>query len=191
MRRIIRSRPSPTMLVAVLALVAALAGTAVAGPTATTSVSKKKVKKIAKKQAIKQINELAPELSVANADTVGGQQPSAFAPSAPEPFRRVGAPGQPQFQNNWDNLGGGTSTAAFYKDPWDVVHLKGFLDTGTGSDGRTAFTLPPGYRPSELLVMFNGCGVFTITPNGPVTPDCEDVSGQYSIPMDGLTFRVP
>jgi hypothetical protein len=61
--------PSPAILVAVLALVAALAGTAIAGPTATVSVSKKKVKKIAKKQAIKQINKLAPGLSVASAET--------------------------------------------------------------------------------------------------------------------------
>jgi hypothetical protein len=66
--RIRSSRPSPAIIVAVLALVAALAGTAVAGPNASTSaVSKKKVKKIAKKQAVKQINELAPGLSVANA----------------------------------------------------------------------------------------------------------------------------
>ena len=64
------SRPSPAIVVAVLALVAALAGTALAGPNATTSaISKKKAKKIAKKQAINQINELAPGLSVAKAES--------------------------------------------------------------------------------------------------------------------------
>jgi hypothetical protein len=61
-----------------LALVAAVAGTAVAGGTATTSVSKKKVKKIANKQITKR----AGGLSVAkaktadkaeNADTVDGR----------------------------------------------------------------------------------------------------------------------
>jgi uncharacterized lipoprotein NlpE involved in copper resistance len=73
-----------------LALVAALAGTAVAGPDATTSaINKKKVKKI----ATKQIKNLAPSLSVAhavsadtatnadhatNADALGGKDPSAF-----------------------------------------------------------------------------------------------------------------
>jgi hypothetical protein len=58
--------PSPAILVAVLALVAALAGTAVAGPDASTSaITKKKVTKI----ATKQINKLAPGLSVASADT--------------------------------------------------------------------------------------------------------------------------
>jgi hypothetical protein len=57
MTRLKRSRPSPALVVAVLALVAALAGTAVAAdPVATTSISKKKTKKIAKNQAIKQID---------------------------------------------------------------------------------------------------------------------------------------
>ncbi len=56
MSRINLARPSPAVIVAVLALVAALGGTAVAGSgnDATTSVSKKKTKNIAKKQAKKQ-----------------------------------------------------------------------------------------------------------------------------------------
>jgi hypothetical protein len=47
------TRPSPAIIVAIVALVAALAGTAVAGPGADTSakkVTKAKVKKIANKQ---------------------------------------------------------------------------------------------------------------------------------------------
>ncbi len=65
-RRIRERRPSPAVIVAVLALVAALAGTAVAGPHASTSaINKKKVKKIAKKQ----INKLAPGLHVASAES--------------------------------------------------------------------------------------------------------------------------
>src|SRR5215211_2535000 len=59
-------RPSPGLLVAVLALVAAVAGTAVAGPAATTSkLGKKKVAKIADQE----INKLAPGLSVAHAES--------------------------------------------------------------------------------------------------------------------------
>jgi hypothetical protein len=52
MKGITRARPNPALIVAVLALVAALAGTAVAAdPIATDSaVTKKKVKKIVKKQ---------------------------------------------------------------------------------------------------------------------------------------------
>ena len=60
------ARPSPAIVVAVLALVAAVAGTAVAGPGASTSkITKKKVTKIADKE----IKKLAPGLSVAHADT--------------------------------------------------------------------------------------------------------------------------
>jgi hypothetical protein len=52
-------RPSPAIIVAIVALVAAVAGTAVAGPGADTSVSKKKTKQIAKKQ----VNKLAPGIA--------------------------------------------------------------------------------------------------------------------------------
>jgi len=71
MRRIMDRAPSPAIAVAVLALVAAVAGTAVAGePASTSKLTTKKVKKIAKKQAKKQITKLAPGLSVASAAQV-------------------------------------------------------------------------------------------------------------------------
>ncbi len=55
---------------AVLALVAALVGTAVAGPSATSSsVKRKTVNRIARKQATKRIIKLAPGLSVKHAVT--------------------------------------------------------------------------------------------------------------------------
>jgi hypothetical protein len=74
MTRFKRSRPSPALVVGVLALVAALAGTAVAAdPVATTSVSKKKTKKIARNQAIKQI-----DLAFDEAFPVGGDELGAI-----------------------------------------------------------------------------------------------------------------
>jgi len=76
---------SPALLVAILALVAAVAGTAVAGTDlgATTSkLTKKKVKKTAKKVANKQITKRAPGLSVANAATLDGHPPADFLSSA-------------------------------------------------------------------------------------------------------------
>ena len=74
MSRILRARPSPAIIVAVVALVAAMAGTAIAGPDASTSkLTKSKVKKIANKQAGKQIAALLPigsaELAVINTRT--------------------------------------------------------------------------------------------------------------------------
>ena len=59
-----RARLSPPVVIAILALVAAVAGTAVAGPGATSSgLTKKKVRSIADKE----IGKLAPGLSVASA----------------------------------------------------------------------------------------------------------------------------
>ncbi|MGH2989635.1 MAG: hypothetical protein ACRDMA_07190, partial [Solirubrobacterales bacterium] len=53
--------PSPALIVAIVALVAALAGTAVAAdPVASTSVTKKKTKQIAKRIAKKEAGKLLP-----------------------------------------------------------------------------------------------------------------------------------
>ena len=53
-----------------MALIAAVAGTAIAGPSVTTSVSKKnQTKKIAKKQAKKYFKNNIGSASVANANT--------------------------------------------------------------------------------------------------------------------------
>lgn len=63
------SRPSPALIVGVLALVVALGGTALATPEfATKKMHDSKIRKIAKKQAKKQIKKRAPDLSVAHAD---------------------------------------------------------------------------------------------------------------------------
>ncbi len=65
MKAMIGRRPSPALVVAAFALVAALAGTAVAGPVSNKALSKSKVKKIADKEIAKK----APDLSVAHANT--------------------------------------------------------------------------------------------------------------------------
>lgn len=64
------SRPSPAMVLAALALVFAMVGTAVAGPDAMSSkITKSKVKKIATKQANKAIDQAEPGLNVNSAKT--------------------------------------------------------------------------------------------------------------------------
>jgi hypothetical protein len=40
----------------------------------------------------------------------------------------------------------GVESAGFYKDIFGIVHLKGYINSGTAS---VVFTLPAGYRPSE------------------------------------------
>lgn len=81
MPRIKRAKPSPALLVAVVALVAALAGTAVGG-VAVTSLNKgekKAVKRIAtkqgKKQAKRQIKKKEPKLNVNSAVSANGVKP--------------------------------------------------------------------------------------------------------------------
>lgn len=80
-----RRVPSPAMLVAAVALVLALGGTAVAAPELSLNDVKKVAKKQAKKQAGKLINKRAPGLTVAHANTAGTAN-SANAVSTLVPF---------------------------------------------------------------------------------------------------------
>jgi hypothetical protein len=73
-----RRRPSAAMLVAGVALVLALAGTAIAAPQAIESVLNKKEKKQSRNIADQEIDKKAPGLSVKNASTVGGQSPASL-----------------------------------------------------------------------------------------------------------------
>jgi hypothetical protein len=80
MGRIRGKKPSPAMIVSVVALVFAVAGTSVAG-VATISVLTKKEKKQTRNIAKDEINKAAPGLSVAraaNADALGGKPASAY-----------------------------------------------------------------------------------------------------------------
>ena len=74
-------RPSPALLVAIVALTAALAGTAVGGVavTALNGKEKRQVTRIAKGQANKRISKRAPGLAVASAQSAGSANPVAFA----------------------------------------------------------------------------------------------------------------
>lgn len=53
----------------------------------------------------------------------------------------------PTFENNWAS---GTSALRYLKDSFGFVCFKGFLAGTSATGGTTAFTLPVGYRPSEL-----------------------------------------
>ena len=87
-----RSRPSPAMIVAVLALTLALAGSAIAAPDASlTALSKAQVKRIAKKVANKQITKRAPGLSVAHAKTADNATNAQNATNATNATNITGA----------------------------------------------------------------------------------------------------
>lgn len=77
------ARPSPAIVIAVAALVAAFAGSALAGSGGMTGeLTKQQVKKIAKKQANKRITRRAPGLSVANAESATNAASAANAENA-------------------------------------------------------------------------------------------------------------
>ena len=194
MERLRGSKPSPAMVVSVIALVFALAGSAVAG-VASISVLSKKEKKQTRNIAKDEINKAAPGLSVAssaNASALQGMPAGAFASSQSEPYHEVNTPGEPPFQNGWVNSGGGFSSAAFYKDPLGVVHLKG--NPFRSSGGVELFTLPAGYRPSQALLMpmadgdGSGSADLLIQSDGDVLPECHS-AGNCEAGIDGLTFR--
>jgi hypothetical protein len=79
MERLRGRKPSPAMVVSIIALVFALAGSAVAG-VATVSKLSKKEKKQTRNIADSEINKLAPGLSVKSAGALagGGLKQSAF-----------------------------------------------------------------------------------------------------------------
>jgi hypothetical protein len=98
------ARPSPAIVIAVIALVAALAGTAVAGQDATTkALTASKVKRIVNTQIKKRV-------------------------LTSEPYHVIGTAGEPGFLNGWHNGSSLFKTAGFYKDPLGVVHLRGFIE---------------------------------------------------------------
>jgi hypothetical protein len=134
-----------------------------------------------------------------NADKLDGRDSTAFAAASSEPVHVVDTTGEPGFENNYANFGSGFSTVGFYKDSTRVVHLRGTLKKLTGTfDGSTAFTLPAGYRPPQILYMpaavDDGSGAIQINTDGSVTVycwtgPCTTGAGGVGVGIDGLTFR--
>jgi hypothetical protein len=119
--------------------------------------------------------------------TLTGTYPApGLAPA--EGWHEVDAPGEPGFQNGWKNTGPATDvTAAFYKDPYGVVHLKGLIYNGPND--APIFVLPEGYRPSKNAVQLvwrgSGSGKLNLLPDGSV----EFQDGAAAASLDGVTFR--
>ena len=66
----------------------------------------------------------------------------------------------------------GGATAGFHKDQLGHVHLKGTITGGIATAGFNILTLPPEYRPSEVLnfsvATSTTLGSVSIEPNGRV-----------------------
>jgi hypothetical protein len=127
----------------------------------------------------------AEEIQVTRKITLGESIVMIREPS----FRKIGGTGQPAFANSWVNFGSNWADAAFWRDPFGIVHLRGLIKSGTV--GSAAFTLPPGFRPavSETFgTISNGAvGRVDVLTNGTVTPATP--SNNTYVSLSGITFR--
>ena len=103
--------------------------------------------------------------TVPDASHLGGSPASAYVKSPPESFHSVAfsdgceaeifpAPNAPPIVGNWqDYNSANNSTAAYLRDPFGIVHLKGTIKcaaaTGEVLPGVRIFSLPPGYAPEK------------------------------------------
>lgn len=101
----------------------------------------------------------------------------------------IGTTGRPPFTNSWVNYGPPYANASYMRLPDGFVQLHGVIKSGTL--GSSAFTLPPGFRPSaptEFLVLSNGAaGRVTVGSDGTVTP--VSPSTNASVVLDQIRFK--
>jgi hypothetical protein len=119
----------------------------------------------------------------------------------PEAWHLVGAPGEPQFQNGWEDFEPASllEPVAFFKDHEGIVHLKGRA-TRLTSGSRLIFALPPGFRPAQDKVSIQvascecsgGVGELDINGTKPLEPtNSGAIYGPTTntVGLDGITFR--
>jgi hypothetical protein len=99
---------------------------------------------------------------------------------------------EPTLLNGWVNFGSIYEISGFYKDEFNVVHLRGLVKDGTTTNGTTIFTLPVGYRPLKVLIFIivtnNTLASIAVNPNGTVVVNSAVSSTWLS--LDGISFRV-
>ena len=152
-------RPSPAMVVAVVALVLAMVGTGYAAinlpkksvgtaqlkGSAVTNAKIKNKTITGKKLNLKKLG-VVPNATHASSADIASTVPS-------NAVHVIGAAGEPGFQSGSQNYGtlsgiANTPQASFLKDHDNVVHLEGIVKKGSGGPIPGAlFQLPPGDRP--------------------------------------------
>jgi len=111
--------------------------------------------------------------------------------------------GEPAFANGWFNLAGDNETAAFHKDPFGRVWIRGLIGNfGGGGNGNqtVVFTLPDGYRPAaNLEFAIRGAsfpsfymGIAEILMSGTVTVNLQGLAANAAVDRVtiGGSFRV-
>jgi hypothetical protein len=213
MNGLLKQRPSPALVIAIIALAMATIGTAMAATNlAKNSVGSKQLKKNAvvtnkiKKEAVtgakvKKNTLTGKNINVSTLGTVPSATSATTAQGLTplESIHRVGAPGEPPFEKEAQNLGPfaeiPTQSVGFYKDHEGIVHLIGSAKAGTGG---LIFRLPPGFRPaSNTLEIFSETPKFIFVAGSNLGPGGEGsgvvvvFGGTKGEPvtLSGITFR--
>jgi hypothetical protein len=91
------------------------------------------------------------------------------------------------FSNSWVNYGSGLLNAAYCKNAFGFVRLRGWIKSGT--IGLSAFSLPTGYRPSgqeNFAVASNSAyGEIKIEADGDVIPN---IGNNTWFSLAGISF---
>lgn len=211
MKRLMSRRPSPALIVAIVALVVAMAGTGYAATQLPkNSVGTKQIKANAittakiKKNAvtgakIKKKTITGSDININKLGTVPSANVANVANSlAPmEATHLVGAPGEPGFEGGSSNVGVTgpfkLNPVGFYKDHDGIVHLEGVANVG--GEG-FIFTLPPGFRPaSGTLLLFEPLEESDVLVFGSnltfegFSFDGKVLGANSVVSLDGITFR--
>jgi hypothetical protein len=187
----LKKGPSPALIVAVAAMAFALVGTAVAANDGSIypKLSKSKVKKIAQKQAKKQLkaNVNNSHVNLADdAENLGGNPPGYYQKKGLAEFTPA------TLLNNWARFGNTWSQPGYWVDEDGVVNIQGSLQNGTMP---AVFTLPAGVRPttfrSYVIRCAGGVGHVEISPstgNVNVYSLAPANCATYGF-LDGITYR--
>jgi hypothetical protein len=209
------SKPSPALVISLIALVFAMTGTGIAAKGLVTgkqirdgSISAQDLSASVRKQLAR--TGAAGAAGPAGAPGAKGDQGpkgdqgakgDTGVPPAPEALNTITT-----FNNTWQAWGAGY-TVHYWKDLSGVVHLMGGIKGGTVSSGTTSvpiFTLPDGYRPTQIQylpivstdssnVPKGGAYVEVCAPPTCATGNDGEVSvygaDNFYVSLDGISFR--
>jgi hypothetical protein len=153
---------------------------------------------------------------IANNSLTGDDINEASLSLAAESWHEVGSPGEPAFNNpggdlcDWKNFDTSHNSAAFLRDRFGFVHLKGLVDAENRGDCNLVdkvdtwiFRLPAGYRPArrEVHVTLTNGALGRISIDGPaltpglgagavsIDPPTTFANAEQWISLDGISFR--
>jgi hypothetical protein len=120
-----------------------------------------------------------PKNSVRSRNIVNGQVKTKDL-GVPVRFKDAGLPGVCRPGVWVNNFPTRTNSAAYARDPFGFIHLRGIVSTCNGA-GMTIFRLPAGFRPAKVESMTD---LVQVTPGGRVQS-----ADPHLQSLDGITFR--